>query len=64
MDKREGLERKSNDGKRAKKTHRLGAYKKILRKVMKRKKNFKLPSLKSKSNIKEGECQSRLGRAK
>jgi hypothetical protein len=40
MDKREGLERKSNDGKRAKKTHRLGAYKKNLRKVMKRKKKF------------------------
>ena len=68
MDKREGLEQKSNDWKRAKrKPIDMGAYQKILRKAMKKKKKkrkWKLPSLKYKSKIKEGECLSSLWRAK
>jgi hypothetical protein len=55
-----------------KKTHRLGVYKKILRKAMRKqkkkkdrkKRKLKLPSLKDKSKIKEGERLSSLGRAK
>ena len=44
MDKGEGLEQKSNDWESSKKSHRLGAYKKILRKAM----SWNLPSLKDK----------------
>ena len=66
MDKGEGLEQRSNDWEKAKRKHiDMGAYQKILRKAMKKKENekkgkLKLPSLKDKSKIKEGECLSSL----
>ena len=45
--------------------HRLGAYKKTLRKAMwKLKKEWKLPTLKKKSKINKGECLSSLGKEK
>ena len=48
---------------------RVGAYKKVLRKAMRKKKEqkkrkLKLPSLKYKSKVKEGKRLSSLGRAK
>jgi Ni/Co efflux regulator RcnB len=73
MDKGEGLEKNSNDWERATRKHiDWGAYKKILRKAMKKKrkkkiekkKKLKLSSLKGKSKIKEGERLSSLWRAK
>ena len=71
MDKGEGLEQRSNDWEKAKRKHiDMGAYQKILRKAMKKKKRIKkkgklkLPSLKDKSKIKEGERLSSLWRAK
>ena len=70
MDKGEGLKQRSNDWEKAKRKHiDMGAYQKILRKAMKKKKEnekrkWKLPSLKYKSKIKEGERLSSLWRAK
>jgi len=77
MDKEEGLEQKSNDWERAKRKHidwghirkfwgRLWESKKKKKKKTekKKKKKLKLPSLKGKSKIKEGERLSSLGREK
>ena len=71
MDKGEGLEQRSNDWEKAKRKHiDMGAYQKILRKAikkkkrMKKKRKLKLPSLKYKSKVKEGKHLSSLGRAK
>ena len=73
MDKREGLEQKSNDWKKGTRKHidwgyirkfwgRLWESKK--KKKDQKKRKLKLPSLKDKSKIKEGERLSSLGRAK
>ena len=72
IDKGEGLEQKSNDWERAKRKHiDLGHIRKFWGRLWERKKKkdwkkkkLKLPSLKSKSKIKEGERLSSLWRAK
>ena len=70
MDKEEGLEQKSNDWERARRRHiDWGHIRKFWGRLWKNKKrkekgSWNLPSLKDKLKIKEGECLSRLWKAK
>ena len=65
MDKEEGLEQKSNDWERVRRKHiDWGHIRKFWGRIYKKKRKLKLPSLKYKSKINDGERLSCLWKAK